>query len=83
VNLDLPLFPGYVFVWMALVDRLRVLLQVPIVVWLVGFNAQTSALPDEEIERLEKGSACAWLISFHLIYRAAAIEIEEAGLERV
>jgi len=56
VQLQLPLFPGYVFVRMALVDRLRVL-QVPSVVRLVGFNGRLSALPDEEIEMLKKGSA--------------------------
>src|SRR5262245_10028837 len=37
VNLELPLFPGYVFVRLALRDRLRVL-QIPSVVRLVGFN---------------------------------------------
>jgi transcription antitermination factor NusG len=56
MHLQLPLFPGYVFVRMALVDRLRVL-QVPSVVRLVGFNGHLSALPDEEIEGLKKGLA--------------------------
>src|SRR5215470_15040410 len=37
VNLELPLFPGYVFVRLALSDRLRVL-QIPSVVRLVGFG---------------------------------------------
>src|SRR5260370_25377110 len=45
MQLQMPLFPGYVFVRMALVDRLRVL-QVSSVVRLVGFNRQLSALPD-------------------------------------
>jgi transcription antitermination factor NusG len=56
MRLQLPLFPGYVFVRMALVDRLRVL-QVPSVVRLVGFNGQLSALPDEEIDALKQGLA--------------------------
>ncbi len=56
MHLQLPLFPGYIFVRMALVDRLRVL-QVPSVVRLVGFNGHLSALPDEEIEGLKKGLA--------------------------
>jgi transcription antitermination factor NusG len=56
VRLQLPLFPGYLFVRMAVVDRLRVL-QVPGVVRLVGFNGQLAALPDEEIEALKKGLA--------------------------
>src|SRR5712692_6237884 len=56
MRLQLPLFPGYVFVRMALIDRLRVL-QVPSVVRLVGFNGQLSALPDEEIDSLKQGLA--------------------------
>src|SRR6266849_5606754 len=53
----MPLFPVYVFVRLALVDRLRVL-QVPSVVRLVGFSGHPSALPDEEIEGLKRGLAC-------------------------
>jgi transcription antitermination factor NusG len=56
MRLQLPLFPGYLFVRMAVVDRLRVL-QVPGVVRLVGFNGQLSALPDAEIEGLKNGLA--------------------------
>ena len=54
VNLELPLFPGYVFVRMALRDRLRVL-QIPSVVRLVGFNGLPTALPDAEMEVLRSG----------------------------
>ncbi len=54
VALDLPLFPGYVFVRFALRDRLRVL-QIPSVVRLVGFNGQPATLPDEEMEILRSG----------------------------
>jgi transcription antitermination factor NusG len=54
VRLDLPLFPGYVFVHLALRDRLRVL-QTPSVVRLVGFGGQPAALPDQEIEALRQG----------------------------
>ncbi len=54
VRLDLPLFPGYVFVHLALRDRLRVL-QTPSVVRLVGFSGQPAALPDQEIEALRQG----------------------------
>src|SRR5262249_30645231 len=56
VNLELPLFPGYVFVRLALSDRLRVL-QIPSVVRLVGFNGLPAALPDEEMEVLRSGLA--------------------------
>jgi transcription antitermination factor NusG len=54
VQLDLALFPGYVFVRLALSERLRVL-QIPSVVRLVGFGGLPTALPDEEVEILRKG----------------------------
>jgi transcription antitermination factor NusG len=54
VTLDLPLFPGYVFVRLALCDRLRVL-QIPSVVRLVGFSGQPTALPDTEMEIIRSG----------------------------
>jgi transcription antitermination factor NusG len=54
VTLDLPLFPGYVFVRLALRDRLRVV-QIPSVVRLVGFNGLPAALPDEEMDILRSG----------------------------
>lgn len=56
VHLELPLFPGYVFVRLALRDRLQVL-QTPSVVRLVGFGGQPTALPDEEIDSLRQGLA--------------------------
>jgi transcription antitermination factor NusG len=54
VQIDLPLFPGYVFVRLALRDRLRVL-QIPSLVRLLGFNGLPTALPDEEMEILRSG----------------------------
>ena len=54
VTLQSPLFPGYVFVRLALWDRLRVL-QIPGVVRFVGFGALPAALPQEEIETLRSG----------------------------
>lgn len=54
VNLELPLFPGYVFVRLVLTERLRVL-QIPSVVRLVGFGSLPTALPDEEMEILRTG----------------------------
>ncbi len=50
-ELAMVLFPGYVFVRMALQNRVRVL-QLPGAVRLVGFNGQPAALPPEEIEDL-------------------------------
>lgn len=51
VMLDLPLFPSYVFVRMALRDRLRVQ-TVPGVARLVGCDASPTALQDGEIDTL-------------------------------
>jgi transcription antitermination factor NusG len=51
VRLKLPLFPGYVFVRLALRDRLRVL-EIPGVARLVGFNGHPTPVPAEDIERL-------------------------------
>lgn len=56
VELELPLFPGYVFVRILLQERLRVL-QVPGVAQLVGFGGVPAALPAEEIEALRASLA--------------------------
>jgi transcription antitermination factor NusG len=56
VQLQLPLFPGYVFVHFALRDRLQVL-QIPGVAKLVSFNGTPAALPREEIEALRTSLA--------------------------
>jgi transcription antitermination factor NusG len=56
VTLQLPLFPGYVFVRMALRNRLQVL-QIPGVAKLVGFGTTPTPLPQEEIDALRAGLA--------------------------
>ena len=53
VRLQRPLFPGYVFVRIAIQERLRVQ-RVQGVVRLVGFNGQLTALPDDEIDILRR-----------------------------
>jgi transcription termination/antitermination protein NusG len=53
MRIQQPLFTGYIFVRLALKDRLRVL-QVPSVVRLVGFNGQPAAVSDQEIDTLRK-----------------------------
>ncbi len=65
VTLDLPLFPGYVFVRLALRDRLRVV-QIPSVVRLVGFNGHPAPLPDDEMEALRNGLARGLRVEPHL-----------------
>jgi len=54
VQLQLPLFPGYVFVRLPLSERLRVV-QIPSVVRLIGFGGLPTALPDTEMEILRAG----------------------------
>jgi len=53
-ELNLALFPGYVFVRIALEDRLRVL-QMPSVVRFVSFNGRPLPLPQGEMEALMSG----------------------------
>lgn len=55
-ELDLVLFPGYVFVRLPFDDRLRVL-ELPGVVRFVSFNGLPAALPGTEIEALRNGLA--------------------------
>ena len=61
VQLQLPLFPGYVFVRLAVRDRQHVV-QIPSVVRLVGFGGLPTALPDTEVDIMRSGlsqSLCA------------------------
>jgi len=53
-ELELVLFPGYVFVHIDLKDRLRVL-QLPSVVRFVSFNGQPAPLPDQPHPYLKVG----------------------------
>jgi transcription antitermination factor NusG len=53
VHLKMPLFPGYVFVHLALQHRLRVL-QVPGVACLVGFAGRPAAVPEEEFAKIRE-----------------------------
>jgi transcription antitermination factor NusG len=53
VCLSLPLFPGYVFVHLALQNRLGVL-KVPGVVRLVGFSGHAALVPEEDLMRVRE-----------------------------
>jgi transcription antitermination factor NusG len=55
VRLQLPLFPGYVFVRIALSERLAVL-RLAGVARLVGFGDRPAPLSDEEMEGLRRGT---------------------------
>jgi transcription antitermination factor NusG len=56
VRLQIPLFPGYVFVRMPLRERMRVL-EVASVARLVGFSGVAAPMPDVEMDALQKGVA--------------------------
>ncbi len=53
-RVELPLFPGYIFVQFALKERLKVL-EIPGVANLVSFKGEPAALPEQEIETLRQG----------------------------
>lgn len=63
-RVQLPLFPGYVFVHMGTRDKLRVL-QVPGLVQLVTFQGAPAALPDSEIQSLRGALATGVLAQPH------------------
>src|SRR5215472_12273701 len=61
VHVELPLFPGYVFVRISLGQRMSVL-QIPSVVHLVSAKGQPVPIADQDMERLRAGlsaSLCA------------------------
>jgi transcription antitermination factor NusG len=70
VQLQLPLFPGYIFVRIALRDRLDVL-KVPGVVRILGLNGTPIPIPKEQIESLR--------VAFHEGLRAEPHPYLKAG----
>lgn len=68
-ELELALFPGYVFVQIALQDRLRIL-QLPGAVRLVSRNGQPAALPESEIDTLRNRLARPGMLEPHPYLRA-------------
>jgi len=63
-RVQMPLFPGYVFVRIEMRDRTRVL-QAPGLVQLVTFQGAPAALPDQEIETLRNALATGVLAQPH------------------
>jgi transcription antitermination factor NusG len=68
-ELDMVLFPGYVFVNVFLRDRLRVL-QVPGVVNFVTFQGRPTPVPESEIQSLSSGLASGLDVQPHPYLRA-------------
>lgn len=69
VRLQLPLFPGYLFVHTAALDRLRVL-QVSGVVRLVGYNGSPTPVPQEDIQKIREFLGQGWRAEPHPYLRA-------------
>jgi transcription antitermination factor NusG len=64
-RLELPLFPGYVFMRLPVQERSRVL-ELASVVRLVGFGALPCVIPDREIEALRNVVSCRLRAEPHL-----------------
>jgi transcription antitermination factor NusG len=80
IRLQLPLFPGYVFVRVALRDRLQVL-QIPGIVRLVGFNGVPAPLEDDEIGKLRRALADGVRVEPHPYLSAGRrVRIREGAL---
>jgi transcription antitermination factor NusG len=86
VQLQLPLFPGYLFVHMTVQDRLRVL-QVPGVVRLVGFDGSPTPMPQEDINRIRQFLGQGWRAEPHRYLqqgrRARVVHGPLAGMEGI
>jgi transcription antitermination factor NusG len=80
VQLQLPLFPGYLFVRMPLSERVRVL-EAPGVVRLVGFNGLPAALPSDEIEALQRSLAIRKAEPFPYLAAGKRVRIHSGPLE--
>jgi transcription elongation factor/antiterminator RfaH len=79
-ELELALFPGYVFVHMALERKLRVL-EVPGVVRLVSFNGQPAAVPAEQIETLRKRLASASVEPHPYLCKGRRVRVRTGSME--
>ena len=81
VRLQMPLFPGYVFVRINPRDRIQVL-GVPGVVRIVGFGGQLAALPDCQIDLLRQGLLGGALAQPHpYLRRGCRVRISNGALQ--
>lgn len=81
VRLLVPLFPGYVFVRLALRDRLQVL-QIPGVVYLVNFNGHPTPLPEEDIQAIQKCLGRGRQVEPHLYLQAGRrVRVKDGPLQ--
>ena len=80
-RVQLPLFPGYIFVRIALRDRLRVV-EVPGFVRLVGFSSVPCALPETEICKMRDALSTGLLAEpFPYLTEGTRVEIRGGPLQ--
>ena len=80
-RVQLPLFPSYVFVRMAMRDKLRVL-QVPGLAQIVSFQGSPAVLPDSEIETLRGALATGVLAQpYRYLNVGSKVEICQGPLQ--
>jgi transcription antitermination factor NusG len=80
-ELELALFPGYVFVRMSLQHKLKVL-ELPGVVNLVSFNGQPAVLPANEIEALRDRLSKSLKVEPHpYLRRGRRVRVRTGALE--
>ena len=86
VTLDLPLFPGYIFVQIRRPERIRVL-EVPGVLWIVGSSgSHPTPLPDFEIEALRSALDPLKVVPYPTLFAGQRVRICRgplAGIEGI
>jgi len=83
VKVELPLFPGYLFVKMPIAERVRILSS-PGIVRLVGFNGKALAIPDDEVEMLRSSLAVCRAEPYPFLTTGKRVRIKSgplAGME--
>jgi len=79
-ELDMALFPGYIFVNLDLRDRLRVL-RAPGVVQFVTFQGQPASIPDPEIRALESSLSTGLRVQPHpYLHQGARVRVKSGPL---
>lgn len=79
-EVDLPLFPGYVFIRMPIQERVQVLEQ-PGVIHLVGSNGKAIPLPDQEIERLRSSLSFCSAEPYPFMTPGRSVRIKSGPME--
>jgi transcription antitermination factor NusG len=82
VTLDVPLFPGYIFVRMQITRKARIL-EHPGVVRLVGLNGKATPLVDEDIDKLRASLKACKAEPYPYLSAGRRVRIKSGPLEGV